>query len=122
MKRGYNRIMVVEDDIIIKECPNKILNNNLALLDKWDMLYFGGTEEKNFGGQIVGGYAYALNRKLIEETYYMLPFSGMEVDNFYAKVIFHMSYNYSETGKYLIKKMNPLNSIYVNFNFESNIR
>ena len=86
------------------------------------MLYFGGTVEEHFNGQIVGGYAYGLNRKLIEETYYMLPTSGMEVDNFYAKILYHMSYNYNLTGKYLIKKLEPFNTIKVNFDYKSNIR
>lgn len=122
MERGYNKIMVLEDDVVIKEDPSDILNKNIDLLDNWDMLYFGGTEEPHFKGQIVGGYAYALNKKLIEEAYYMLPTSGMELDNFYAKVLFHMSYNYSPTGKYLIKKLEPFNSIVVDYNFKSNIR
>jgi hypothetical protein len=46
----------------------------------------------------------------------------MEVDNFYAKILYHMSYNYNETGKYKIKKIEPFNTIKVDFNFESNIR
>lgn len=122
IERGYDRIMVLEDDVIIKENPSHVLNENLHLLDSWDMLYFGGTEEAHFGGQIVGGYAYAINRKLIEETYYMLPLSGMELDNFYAKIIYHMSYNYSNTGKYLVKKLSPFNTIEVDYSYPSNIR
>lgn len=122
LKRDYQKVLIFEDDVIFNSDPNKVLYDNLDKLDNWDMLYFGGTEEPYFWGQIVGAYAYALNRKLIEEIYYMLPTSGMEVDNFYAKVLFHMSYNYSPTGKYLIKKLEPFNSIIVNFYFKSNIR
>lgn len=122
IKRNYQKILIFEDDIYFTEDPNKVLNNNLNHLNKWDMLYFGGTVEDHFNGQIVGGYSYGLNRKLIEEAYFMLPTSGMEVDNFYAKIIHHMSYNYNPTGKYLIKKMEPFNTVKVNFNFNSNIR
>jgi GR25 family glycosyltransferase involved in LPS biosynthesis len=122
MERGYNKILIFEDDIFFTEDPNEILNKNLHQLDSWDMLYFGGSIEEHFNGQIVGAYAYGLNRKLIEETYFMLPTSGMEVDNFYAKIIYHMSYNYNLTGKYQIKKLEPFNTVKVDFNFNSNIR
>ena len=122
IERGYNKILILEDDIFFTEDPNEILNKNLHQLDSWDMLYFGGSIEEHFNGQIVGAYAYGLNRKLIEETYFMLPTSGMEVDNFYAKIIYHMSYNYNLTGKYQIKKLEPFNTIKVDFNFNSNIR
>ena len=122
MERGYNKILIFEDDIFFTEDPNEILNKNLHKLDSWDMLYFGGSVEEHFNGQIVGAYAYGLNRKLIEETYFMLPTSGMEVDNFYAKILYHMSYNYNLTGKYQIKKLEPFNTVKVDFNFNSNIR
>jgi GR25 family glycosyltransferase involved in LPS biosynthesis len=122
INRSYNKILVLEDDVEFIEDPNLMLKNNLDKLESWDMLYFGGTEEHNFNGQIVGAYAYAVNRKLIEEIYYMLPSSGMEVDNFYAKVLFHMSYNYNYTGKFLIKKIEPFNSINHPYVFKSNIR
>jgi len=122
MERGYNKILIFEDDIFFTEDPNEILNKNLHQLDSWDMLYFGGSIEEHFNGQIVGAYAYGLNRKLIEETYFMLPTSGMEVDNFYAKILYHMSYNYNLTGKYQIKKLEPFNTVKVDFNFNSNIR
>jgi GR25 family glycosyltransferase involved in LPS biosynthesis len=122
MERNYQKILIFEDDIFFTADPNEILNSNRRILDNWDMLYFGGTEEENFGNQIVCAHAYAMNRKLIEETYFMLPSSGMEVDNFYAKILFHMSYNYNPTGKYLIKKLEPFNTIKQNFNFKSNTR
>jgi len=122
IERNYQKILILEDDIYFTEDPNKILNQNLNTLSNWDMLYFGGTVENHFNGQIVGAYAYGLNRKLIEESYFMLPTSGMEVDNFYAKILYHMSYNNSPIGKYLIKKLEPFNTVKVNFNYKSNIR
>ena len=63
LERGYNRILILEDDVIFTEDPHEILENNKNKLDNWDMLYFGGTEENDFGGQIVGAYAYCLNKK-----------------------------------------------------------
>ena len=121
LQRGYKKILVLEDDVIMLEDPNIILENNKNIIDSWDMLYFGGYEENNFGGQIVCAHAYAVNIKLIEEIYFMLPSSGMEVDNFYAKILYHMSYNYSHTGKYLIKKLNPFNTIIQDYSYKSNI-
>lgn len=121
-QRDYERILIFEDDILINEDPNKVLEQNKDLLNSWDMLYFGGIEEPHFGGQIVCAHAYAMNKKIMQECYFMLPTSGMEVDNFYAKVLYHMSYNYSPTGKYLIEKMNPFNTIIQDKSHGSNIR
>lgn len=120
LEQGYNKILILEDDVIFTQDPHQMLANNKSKLDDWDMLYFGGTEEAHFRGQIVGAYAYGLNRKLIEEIYYMLP--SLEVDNFYAKILFHMSYNYTKCGKYNIKKMEPFNAVNVDFKYISNIR
>lgn len=122
MDRGYDKVLIFEDDVIFQTDPNELLRNNLKNLTNWDMLYFGGEEEHHFGGQIVCAHAYALNRKLIEEIYHMLPSSGMEVDNFYAKVLFHMSYNYGPNGKYSIKKIEPFNMLVQNKSYKSNIQ
>jgi GR25 family glycosyltransferase involved in LPS biosynthesis len=122
LERNYKKILIFEDDIYFTKDPNEVFSKNLDKLDNWDMLYFGGTIEPHFNNQIVGAYAYALNRKLIEETYYMLPSSGMEIDNFYAKIIYHMSYNYNSIGRYNIKKIEPFDTVKVNFDFKSNIR
>lgn len=122
IEREYNKILIFEDDVTFLDDPNKLLSSNMHQLDNWDMLYFGGLEEHHFGGQIVLAHAYGMNRKIIEETYFMLPASGMEVDNFYAKILHHMSYNYNPTGKYLIKKIEPFNLIVQNKTFNSNIQ
>lgn len=122
-EKNYQKILIFEDDVLFTQDPNKVLNDSIPIIgDDWHMLYFGGIEEHHFGGQIVCTHAYAVNRKLIEEIYFMLPSSGMEVDNFYAKVIFHMSYNYSPTGKYLIKKTNPFNTVIQDNSYLSKIK
>ena len=122
LERRYQKIMILEDDVVFLQDPNTVLNQSENELIEWDMLYFGGIEEHHFGGQIVCAHAYGMNRKLIEETYHMLPASGMEVDNFYAKILFHMSYNYRPGGKYLIKKIHPFNTIIQNKLYQSNIQ
>ena len=122
IERGYEKILIFEDDVIFQMDPNELLRANVENLKDWDMLFFGGHEEHHFNGQIVLAHAYGLNRKLIEETYHMLPASGMEVDNFYAKILFHMSYNYRPGGKYLVKKIYPFNTIIQNNLYQSNIQ
>jgi GR25 family glycosyltransferase involved in LPS biosynthesis len=121
LNSNYNQILVFEDDVVFTQDPNKLLANNINNLSSWDMIYFGGVIEAH-RSQIVCAHAYALNRKLIEETYYMLPSSGMEVDNFYAKIIQQMSYNRYDEGKYNIKKIEPFNTIKINHQYESNIQ
>jgi GR25 family glycosyltransferase involved in LPS biosynthesis len=122
LDNNYNRILIFEDDIVFTQDPNKLLANNINNLSSWDMIYFGGDIEPEYRNQIVCAHAYALNRKLIEETRYMAAASGMEIDNFYAKIIFHMSYNYSPTGKYLIHKIYPFNTILQNKSYKSSIK
>lgn len=122
LNRGYEKILILEDDIQINRDPNLTLYENIKQLQDWDMIYFGGIEEHEFGGQIVQTHAYGINRKLIEEAYFMLPTCGMEVDNFYAKIIYHMSYNDSFSGRYSIKKMEPFGSISQNKKFISTIK
>ena len=121
-QRQYNRILILEDDIYFTQNPHTLLNQNLNILNDWDMLYFGGQIEHHFRNQIVGAYAYAVSSKIFDDIYILGQSSGMEIDNFYAKVLHHMSYNYNQSGKYNIRTVEPFNTVKVNYNFESNIR
>ena len=85
------------------------------------MLYFGGLVEPFFRNQIVGGYAYAVKNTLFDDIINMANASGMEIDNFYAKIIQHMSYNYNQSGKYNIRVILPFNLVGHKF-FNSNIQ
>jgi hypothetical protein len=51
----------------------------------------------------------------------MAESSGMEIDNFYAKIVQQMSKNERIGGKYLIKKIEPFNSVIQSKEFISNI-
>src|ERR1043165_3424989 len=86
------------------------------------MLYFGGLVEPVFRNQVVCAHAYALNSKLFDDIIAMAEPSGMEIDNFYAKIIQHMSYNYNPTGKYNIQLMSPFNTIVQDKSVGSNIQ
>ena len=120
--RGYKRILILEDDIVFNHNPHQLLELNEAILNDWDMLYFGGQVEHFFRNQIVGGYAYAINHTLYPDILNMGVASGMEIDNFYAKILHHMSYNNNQSGKYNIRMVQPFNTITVDFSFPSNIR
>jgi len=116
IERNYSKILILEDDIFFTENPHILLNNQN--LTDWDLLYFGGMVEENFRNQVVGGYAYGVNCSIFAEILAMAPMSGMEIDNFYAKVIQHMSYNYNSSGRYNIKLIEPFNTVKVNFEFK----
>lgn len=120
IEREYSKILIFEDDIFFTENPHELLNNQN--LNDWDLMYFGGTIEPHIKNQVVGAYAYGVNSTLFEEILIMAPASGMEIDNFYAKIIQHMSYNHNPSLKYDIKLVEPFDTVKVNFNFESNIR
>jgi hypothetical protein len=120
---GHKKILIFEDDIKILLNLDNILVSNIPQMAKgWDMMYFGGKIEPNFRNQVVGAYAYGLKSNLFDNIIYMGSESGMEIDNFYAKVLQHMSYNYNESGKYNTILMQPFGSVKVDFDFKSNIQ
>jgi GR25 family glycosyltransferase involved in LPS biosynthesis len=119
--RGYKKILILEDDVYFTITPEELFRIGSWNLE-WDMLYFSGLVEPYFRNQIVGAYAYGVNSILFDDILDMCIASGMEVDNFYAKIIQHMSYNYNPSGMYNIKTVEPFNTVQVNYNFKSNIR
>ena len=86
------------------------------------MLYFGGLIEPHYRNQIVCTHAYAVKYTLFDDIINMAEPSGMEIDNFYAKILQHMSYNYNQSGKYNIRIILPFNLIAQNKDFNSNIQ
>lgn len=120
-QRKYKKILILEDDIIFMENPNIIIKQNHEILNDWDMLYFGGLVEPFFRNQIVCAHSYAVKDTIYDDIIFMAENSGMEIDNFYAKMLQHMSYNYNQSGKYNIRIAMPFNTIVQNKNFRSNI-
>jgi hypothetical protein len=112
----------LEDDIVFLSNPNNLLLQNQQSLGEWDMLYFGGLIEPHFRNQVVCAHAYAVNSSLFDDIINMGNCSGMEIDNFYAKILQHMSYNYNASGKYNIKAIIPFNQIVQNKSLASNIQ
>jgi len=119
---GWNKILILEDDIEILQDPNKLLSSNQHILNDWDLLYFGGLIEPSFRNQIVCAHAYCVNSSIYDDIINMARSSGMEIDNFYAKILQHMSYNYHQVGKYRIRKIEPFNQIVQNKSYNSYIR
>ena len=78
--------------------------------------------EPFFRNQIVCAHAYGVNNKIFDNIIYMGESSGMEIDNFYAKVLQHMSYNNNQSGKYNIRIIQPFNQVVQDKNFISNIQ
>jgi GR25 family glycosyltransferase involved in LPS biosynthesis len=122
-QRGYKKVLILEDDITFSVDPNNLLNINSDILDDWNMLYFGGLQEHEYRNQIVCAHAYGINSRLFDDVINMMIPSGMEGDNFYAKVIHHMSYNYNQSGKYNIRRIEPFNTVLQDqVTFRSNIQ
>ena len=121
-QRGWKRVLILEDDVEILQDPNRMLNQNISILDDWDMLYFGGLVEPEFRNQIVCTHAYALDSRLYDDIIYMARASGMEIDNFYAKILQHMSYNHNQVGKWRIRRIEPFNQIVQNKQHGSHIK
>jgi GR25 family glycosyltransferase involved in LPS biosynthesis len=120
--RGYSRVLILEDDVLFLNNPSELLTINEWLHNDWDMLYFGGLVEPFFRNQIVCAHAYGVNHTVFDDIINMAIPSGMEIDNFYAKIIQHMSYNHTAIGKYRIRTIQPFNQIVQNKTHESNIQ
>jgi hypothetical protein len=120
--RGYKRILIFEDDVVFLNDPNEILQMNIKTIEIADMFYFGGLIEPYFRGQVVEAHAYCITDKIMDDILQMAVPSGMEIDNFYAKIIQHMSYNHNQRGQYNIMMLQPFNTIVQNKQFESNIQ
>jgi hypothetical protein len=122
-QNNYKQILIFEDDIESKEfLLNDLLLTNIGNIQQFDMLFFGGMQEQHFRNQIVQTHAYGVNEILYDDILLMAEASGMEIDNFYAKIIQQMSRNDRQGGQYIIKKVEPFNSIaQQNDKFESNI-
>jgi GR25 family glycosyltransferase involved in LPS biosynthesis len=121
-ERGYSKIMILEDDAVFLEDPNVLLTRNQEILMDWDLLYFGGLIEPFFRNQVVCLHAYAIRSTLFDDVLEMAEHSGMEIDNFYAKVIQHMSYNHNQSGKYNVRTVLPFNQIVQDKSIGSNIQ
>lgn len=120
-QRNYKKVLILEDDVSILQNPDLLLTLNQDVLNDWDMLYFGGDIEAYFRNQIVRTHAYAIRDTVFDDVINMANASGMEIDNFYAKILQHMSYNYNHSGKYNIRIINPFNQIVPNESFGTNI-
>jgi GR25 family glycosyltransferase involved in LPS biosynthesis len=121
-QRAYTRVLILEDDVLILQHPGELLRQNADILNDWDMLYFGGLIEHFFRNQIVCTHAYAVRNTMYDDILYMAESSGMEIDNFYAKILHHMSYNYNQSGKYNIRIILPFNQLVQDKNLQSNIQ
>jgi GR25 family glycosyltransferase involved in LPS biosynthesis len=121
-ERCYQRVLILEDDILFTENPDKLLTINNDVLNDWDILYFGGLIEHFFRNQIVCSHAYALKRSVFDDIINIAEVSGMEIDNFYAKILQHMSYNHNQSGKYNVRIIMPFNLIVQEKKFNTNIQ
>lgn len=120
-ERNYKRILILEDDICILNDPSEVMRMNKSNILMADMFYFGGLVEPHYRNQIVCAHACGISSVLFDDIINMAIPSGMEMDNFYAKIIQQMSYNYNPSGKYNVLGLNPFNTIVQDKNFASNI-
>ena len=120
--RGYSKVLILEDDAVFLDHPDQLLMKNITILNNWDMLYFGGLIEPMFRNQIVCAHAYGVKSTVYDDIINMAVPSGMEIDNFYAKILQHMSFNYNLSGKYNIRIIMPFNRIIQDNSFVSNIQ
>jgi GR25 family glycosyltransferase involved in LPS biosynthesis len=109
---SYKKILIFEDDVQFSKDINDLLLGNYNALENFDMIYLGGLVEQQFRNQIVTTHAYGLSEGIYDDILSMAIASGMEIDNFYAKILQHMSVNNRQGGQYIIKKIEPFNSVY----------
>ena len=120
---NHNRVLIFEDDVWCDERLNfeTYLKLNYYAIEIGDINFLGGLVEPGYRNQIVCAHAYTLNKNTYDDIINMGVASGMEIDNFYAKIIQHMSVN-KYGGKYIVNKIYPFNTFKQNRLFKSNIR
>lgn len=122
-QNDYKRILILEDDIEFHIDPNELLAGNIGYIsDQWDFLYFAGLEEMMFRGQIILAHAVGISSKIFDDIIMMAEASGMEIDNFYGKIMQQMSHNHRHGGQIVTKKIYPFNTVYQNRSFRTNIQ
>lgn len=121
-ERGYKRVLIFEDDITMTQDLKWLLASNEGILHDWDVLYWGGLVEPFFRNQIVCLHAYSIRDTVFDDVLNMAEPSGMEIDNFYAKILQHMSLNINQSGKYNIRMIQPFNTIIQNKKHTTNIQ
>lgn len=110
-ENNYKRILILEDDIVFLKNINDLILANFNNIENSDVIYFGGLQEQLFRNQIVLAHCYGLSIDVYDDILNMAIPSGMEIDNFYAKVLQHMSVNSRPGGQYVVKTVEPFNSI-----------
>ena len=103
IQRGYQRILVMEDDVFVRSDFNQRFADIGPLLsrnsDQWDLLYLGYKKSRpqfspvpipESGGKLVvprqfirGAYGYALNRSAFTVLQRNYLYGGMEIDAFF---------------------------------------
>ncbi len=96
-KRGYKRILILEDDIVFKSNAESLFKKSVSQLPDWDMLYLGGTVfvpnvavadktaiSRAHGILTTSSYALDNSNGIFDFILEHLPTYGGEVDVFYV--------------------------------------
>ena len=98
-ERGYNRVLILEDDIILSDdFESRFKEYIKEIPENWDMFYLGGNHNEHSGMKLnmispnVGkcshtfsAHAYAINEKMFDETISIISKAEKEVDVYYSE-------------------------------------
>jgi hypothetical protein len=84
-EKGYEKILILEDDVEINPAIHSDLSSNLPSISDWQMLYFGGDYQEH--NKTFQTSSYAINSSLYDEVINNLEASGEEIDFYYVNNI-----------------------------------
>lgn len=99
-ERGYKKVLVLEDDVVLSEdFENNFTNYIKELPSNWDMFYLGGNHNFHMGQKLrmvsehigkchstFSTHAYAINESLFDEAISVLSKGEKQVDVYYSEI------------------------------------
>jgi GR25 family glycosyltransferase involved in LPS biosynthesis len=93
---NYDKILIFEDDVELHSEFNKIASEFLEEVpENWDMIYFGANTARNvsvrvssrvnLANSLLGGHAYAVNRRAYDRLIHLLESEPYPVDETYSR-------------------------------------
>ena len=131
---NYDKVLIFEDDVELHSEFSKIASEFLEEIpENWDMIYFGANTARNvsvkvssrvnLANSLLGGHAYAVNRKAYDRLIFALENEPFQVDETYSKIhTFMNTYLCDPIIAWQREGWSDINNQHVNYHFLKEMR
>jgi len=131
---NYDKVLIFEDDVELHSEFSKIASEFLEEVpENWDMIYFGANTARNvsvkvssrvnLANSLLGGHAYAVNRKAYDRLIFALENEPFQVDETYSKIhTFMNTYLCDPIIAWQREGWSDINNQHVNYHFLKEMR